>query len=241
MKGHTICATFWRSDMPAMTESTHAFDSSRGAGRSIVPDRPAGVVHAVVKAAAPTGARLLPLNRSLLRRVDILADTALEEKGGHVVREERAGLGIHHVEPVMIDQHRLLLEPITPALLADLLDHTGPDLPRKGGPIEPRAGLTASRASHIRHTVRDWTLTCGWIRSSRVVMNVPETYCAARPAPNGESPGTPGDKLVRGPVDRERSIPIRASSHARTGPSPTRSARGAGCRTSRCRTHTTWP
>src|SRR5215203_1826769 len=91
----------------------------------------------------------LPLNRSFLRRVDVLAHSALEEKRRHVVREERAGLWIHHIETVMVDQHRLLLQPFAPTLLTDLLHHACADLAGKWRAFEATARLSAARASHI--------------------------------------------------------------------------------------------
>src|SRR5580765_2964690 len=93
----------------------------------------------------------LPLNRSLLRCIDVLAGAAPEEKRGQVVRQKRACLRIHHVEAVVIDQHGLLFEPIAPALLADLLNYTGADLPWKRSTVEAGAGLAAAGAFHIRH------------------------------------------------------------------------------------------
>jgi hypothetical protein len=48
----------------------------------------------------------------------------------------------------MIDQHRLLFEPLAPALRADLFDYAGADLAGKGRLHEPCARLTAPRAGH---------------------------------------------------------------------------------------------
>src|SRR5678815_3236105 len=94
-------------------------------------------------------ARPLPLNGSLLRGIDVLAHTALEEKRRHVVREERPRLRVHHVEPVVVDQHGLLFQPITPALLTDFLNHACPDLPGEWSAFETAARLSAARASHV--------------------------------------------------------------------------------------------
>jgi len=111
-----------------------------------------------------------PLNRSLLRRVHVLASAAPEKKGRHVVRQERARLWVHHVQTVVIDQHGLLLDPITPALLADLLDDAGPDLPGKRSTVEAAARLTAACAFHIRHDYRSRFArvgSCGPFRCER--------------------------------------------------------------------------
>ena len=92
-----------------------------------------------------------PLNRSLLRGIHVLASAALEQKRRHVIRQERTRLWIHHVQPVVIDQHGLLLDPITPALLTDFLDDATPDLPWKGSTVEAGARLAAAYTFHVRH------------------------------------------------------------------------------------------
>src|SRR5215831_14011638 len=94
---------------------------------------------------------LSPLNRSLLRRVNVLAGAAPEQKRRHVVRQEGTRLRIHHIQAVVIDQHGLLLDPITPALLTDLLNDTAPDLPGKRSTVEAAASLTAAHTFHVRH------------------------------------------------------------------------------------------
>src|SRR5688500_13539894 len=90
-------------------------------------------------------------DRSLFARVDVGALTGLEEKRRHVARQECAGLRIHHVEPVMIDQHRLLLTPVRPALPADLGDNPSSNSTRKGSLFESFACLPAPRAGNGRH------------------------------------------------------------------------------------------
>src|SRR5919107_1497573 len=97
----------------------------------------------------------LPLNRSLLRRVYVFAHPALEEERSHIVGQKCASLRVHHVEPVMVDQHCLLFQPIAPALLADLLNHACSDLAGEWSAFEAAARLSAARASHVRHTL--WT------------------------------------------------------------------------------------
>src|SRR5512133_2504854 len=61
-------------------------------------------------------------DRPLLARVDVLLTAGLEEERLHVLRQELARLRVHDVEPVVVDQHRLLLQPVAPALLTDLGD-----------------------------------------------------------------------------------------------------------------------
>ena len=87
-------------------------------------------------------------DRSFFAGVDVGGSAGLEEEGAHVLGQERPRLRVHHVEPVMIDQHRLLLEPVCPALSADLFNDTGADWSRKRRLCESRARLTATRAGY---------------------------------------------------------------------------------------------
>src|ERR1700686_321678 len=52
-----------------------------------------------------------PAYGPLLRRIDVLLSAGLEEKRFEILRQELAGLRVHHVEPVVVDKHRLLLQP----------------------------------------------------------------------------------------------------------------------------------
>ena len=88
-------------------------------------------------------------DRTLLARIDFGVRPGLEEERGHVARQKRSRLRIHHVEPVMIDQHRLLLSPVSPALAADLRHDTRANGSRKGWPVEPLARLAAASACHF--------------------------------------------------------------------------------------------
>src|SRR5690349_23797541 len=92
-----------------------------------------------------------PLNRSLLARIDVFAHSALEQERGHVVREECSCLRIHHVQPIVIDQQRLLFEPIAPALLADLFDDARTDWAWEWWALEAATRLTAARAGNVGH------------------------------------------------------------------------------------------
>ena len=87
-------------------------------------------------------------DRSFLAGVDIGGIGGLEEESAHVLRQKRPRLRVHHVEAVMIDQHRLLLEPVCPALRADLFDDAGTDWPRKRRLYESGARLTTPRAGY---------------------------------------------------------------------------------------------
>src|SRR5215207_6918028 len=113
----------------------------------------------------------LPLNGSLLRRVDVLAHAALEKKRCHVVREKCARLRVHHVEPVMVDQHGLLFQPITPALLTDFLNHACPDFPGEWSAFEAAARLSAARASHVGHILGSRGDTVGLRDAALVVVD----------------------------------------------------------------------
>ncbi|MEA2766786.1 MAG: hypothetical protein QOK07_3190 [Gemmatimonadaceae bacterium] len=85
---------------------------------------------------------------SFLGGVDVGGSAGLEEESTHVLRQEGPGLRVHHIEAVMIDQHRLLLEPVCPALGADLFDDAGPDWSRKWRFYESGARLTTARAGY---------------------------------------------------------------------------------------------
>src|SRR4029453_7409308 len=114
MNGHTICATFWRSVIERRTESVHdaRFDAAAAPTSAVgrpedahapatsVTTAPHATSGAACRAARPArpGAHgrarrdpraPLPLNRSLLRGIHVLASAALEKKGRHVVGQER--------------------------------------------------------------------------------------------------------------------------------------------------------
>ena len=80
--------------------------------------------------------------------VDLVAGAGLEEEGAHVLGQERAGLRVHEVQAVVVDEHHLLLQPLAPALLADLADDAGADGAGKGGLLESRARFAAAGAGH---------------------------------------------------------------------------------------------
>ena len=92
----------------------------------------------------------LVFDRALFARVHLGLSVRLEEKGGHVPGEEGPGLRIHHVQAVMIDQHRLLLEPIRPARFANLRDYSRAGFSGERRPLKSFARLTAPRASDHR-------------------------------------------------------------------------------------------
>lgn len=94
-------------------------------------------------------------DRSLLARVDACLTAGLEQKRRHIPLEKGAGLWIHHIKPVVVDQHRLLLSPVRPALPADFRGYPGSDLTWKGCFLESFARLAASRARDVRHLTQD--------------------------------------------------------------------------------------
>src|SRR5205085_11732040 len=87
-----------------------------------------------------------PRDRPLLGRVHAFLSTLLEQKSPHVLGEEASCLGIHHVEAVMVDQHRLLPEPLRPAFLTDLRDDAGADGARERWTLESGARLSTAGA-----------------------------------------------------------------------------------------------
>src|SRR6185503_4396348 len=105
---------------------------------------------------APIGQRPapLPLDGSLLRRIDVLFRARLEEERLHVLLEKAAGLRVHDVQAVMIDEHRLLLEPLAPAVLADLLNDALPNFAGKRWTLEAGLLLAAAGASDFHVGLR---------------------------------------------------------------------------------------
>src|SRR5688572_12939533 len=93
----------------------------------------------------------LPANRALLAGVHIFCGARSEEKGLHVFRQEIPRLRVHDVQAVMIDQHRLLTNPLLPAVLTDLGRNTRPDRPGKWCAFEPRPRLPAADTLYISH------------------------------------------------------------------------------------------
>jgi hypothetical protein len=90
-------------------------------------------------------------DRSLLARIDVGPFASPEEKSGHVSRQEGPCLRVHHIEAVVVDQHRLLFAPVCPALPTDLSHDTGADLPRERSLLESFARLPAPRTAYCGH------------------------------------------------------------------------------------------
>jgi hypothetical protein len=94
---------------------------------------------------------LLPADRALLAGIHILRRACAEKECLHVLRQETSRLRIHHVETVVVDQHRLLTHPLSPAFLTDLTDDSRADRSRKRCSLESGAGLPATNARYIRN------------------------------------------------------------------------------------------
>ena len=90
-------------------------------------------------------------DRPLLTRVDVSPVTGLEEKRGHVARQKSPRLRVHDVQTIMVDQHRLLLTPVCPALPADLGHNSRPDLTRERRLLESFPLLPTARTADDRH------------------------------------------------------------------------------------------
>src|SRR5690606_35825244 len=93
----------------------------------------------------------LPADGALLGDVHLLRLPGVEEEALQVLRQELLRVGIPNVQAVMVDQHRLVPEPLAPAHLADLGLDAAPQVGvqrcvREGGP-----GLAAAGALDIRH------------------------------------------------------------------------------------------
>jgi hypothetical protein len=85
-----------------------------------------------------------------LGSIDISLVPGLEQERGHVLCEEFPGLRVHDVQTIVVDQHRLLPEPITPALLTDLFNDACADWARKRRFFEAGALYPAARACYDR-------------------------------------------------------------------------------------------
>src|SRR3954468_9694648 len=94
--------------------------------------------------------RMLPADRTLLAGIHVLGRARAEQERLHDLREEAACLRIHHVEAVVIDQHRLLTQPVSPAILTDLRHDARADRPGNRRACEARARLLTTPARYIR-------------------------------------------------------------------------------------------
>jgi hypothetical protein len=73
----------------------------------------------------------------------------LEQKSFHVARQKRSRLWIHEVQSVVVDEHRLLLQPLRPTFGADFRLDPRTDGARKGRPLESRVRDAAASAGDI--------------------------------------------------------------------------------------------
>ena len=98
-------------------------------------------------------------NRALLRRVDIIRSALTKQEGFHVPHQELTRLWIHHIQPVMINQHRLLLEPVCPTVPAGAFENPRTDRARKWCPVEGLLLFAATRTREQCHARNLDTLT----------------------------------------------------------------------------------
>src|SRR5688572_30698083 len=151
--GHTSCAARSRGDNEARTESTHCAAGASEALGKPVPGvaEMVGAQELAATVSVAIATTRLPADRTLLARVDILGRARSKEKCLHVLGQEAPRLRIHDVEPVMVDQHGLLTNPLTPAILADLRYDTLADGAGKRCALESGTRLPASDTLHIGH------------------------------------------------------------------------------------------
>lgn len=90
-------------------------------------------------------------DRALFRRIDLGGIAGSKEKGTHVLHQELSCLGIHDIQAVVVDEHRLLLQPVAPADLTDLGHDALSHRTGKRGAFKAGAAGAASAASQIRH------------------------------------------------------------------------------------------
>src|SRR5690606_12615157 len=84
--------------------------------------------------------RAVARSRLTLFRRDValgLRGTLAEEKFLHLLAQELARLGLDDDEPVLVDQHRLVAEPLLPGFPGDVFIDALAEFPRIGRPLEP--------------------------------------------------------------------------------------------------------
>jgi len=87
----------------------------------------------------PGNAQRLPsleVDLPFLRGIHLLAAFPFEENRLNLGVKKIPGFGIPRIEPVMIDEKGLMLQPVTPAGLTDFLVHSLSDRVSKGGLLE---------------------------------------------------------------------------------------------------------
>lgn len=87
----------------------------------------------------------------MLGCIDVGVLPALEKKCRHVAGQEAPRLRIHYIQAVMVDEHRLLLRPVCPALLAGFLNYPRANRSGEWSLFEPGAGLAAPGACDVSH------------------------------------------------------------------------------------------
>src|SRR5690348_14873946 len=97
----------------------------------------------------PARAAVSPSDGSLLARVHGFLRAALEQEAFHVARQERARLRVHEIQPVVVDQHRLLLQPLRPTFRADFRLNARTDGTREWRTFESRARVAAAGAGNV--------------------------------------------------------------------------------------------
>jgi hypothetical protein len=83
--------------------------------------------------------------------VHLLATLPFEQNRFDLGVKEFTGLRVPGIEPVVVDQEGLMLQPVTPARSADLLVHFLSDGVSKGGLLEPWGGLPATSTTNGIH------------------------------------------------------------------------------------------
>jgi hypothetical protein len=96
------------------------------------------------------------LDLPLLGGIHLFSTFTLQKHGLDLAVEELPGLGITGIQPVVVDQERLMLEPVAPAILADFLVDLLPDRVPEGSSLELGGILltaTATNGIHVDLTV----------------------------------------------------------------------------------------
>src|SRR6185503_8219656 len=93
-----------------------------------------------------------------------LARAGAEQELLHLRLQELAGLGLDGRQPVLVDEHGLMLQPTGPGLARNALVDSPPELPGIGRPVETGRlafeHYTLHRSGHVESSSQ--SKSCGW-------------------------------------------------------------------------------
>src|SRR5688500_10431993 len=96
---------------------------------------------------------LSPLDGALLAGVHLVRVAGAEQELVGLLVQELLGLGVAHVQAVVVDEHGLLLEPLLPADVADAVLDALAQVVVERRVRQPGPGLSAARAGDVGHRI----------------------------------------------------------------------------------------